>query len=307
MPEGPECTVHTESLDEACRGRIVTGAHILSGRYQGSGTVPGRGAPPEEWSAFQDALPATISSVSNKAKFIFWTMTSAADGSQLTLWSTLGMTGAWSWIPSEHARICLELDDGERLYYNDQRNFGTITCCMDEAKLAAKLDSLGPSWLPPGNLPFEKFDQLARRQCSKKRSAAVPLAKFLMDQSKTSGIGNYILSESLFLARIYPFAACGDLKESDWLSLHTAICDVIERSYTSQRALAESQAAAAASSQSGGSLSATRGTTWTFELHVFRRRTTADGLTVRQDEGPHKRSVFWVPERQLRGKKDAAD
>jgi hypothetical protein len=48
-------------------------------------------------------------------------------------------------------------------------------------------------------------------------------------------------------------------------------------------------------------ISATRGTTYTFELHVFRRQRTADGAQVVRDEGPHKRSVYWVPDRQRRG------
>ena len=323
MPEGPECTLHAEFLDAACRGMQIRRASIMSGRYLGDGATPGRGAPPDQWDQLQSALPASITAVRSKGKFIYWTLRSTAED-HLTLWSTLGMTGAWALAPSEHARICLELvDDGAaaadgppsdgqaalRLWYNDQRNFGTVTVCVDEAKLEAKLASLGPSWLPPGGLGLDAFREIIQRQCKGKRGAAVPVAKFLMDQSKTAGIGNYILSETLFLARIWPWARCGDLSDEEWTAVHEAASDVIERSYRSQRALAEANAAEAVAARGAGtrSLSATRGTTFTFELHVFRRTQTASGMAVRHSEGPHKRSIFWVEELQTRGRvEDAA-
>ena len=298
MPEGPEVTVHAERIHAACRGQRICRADIWSGRYQGSGVIPGRQAPPAQWATLQEALPATLESVSSKGKFM-WMRLSSPAVANLTLWSTLGMTGAWSEVASEHARVVLELSDADgrtrELYYNDQRNFGSITVCTDEAQLHAKLASLGPSWLEqPAGLSREAFNEVVARQCARKRSAAVPVAKFLMDQSKTCGIGNYILSETLYLARVFPWAACGDLDSEAWSAVHAAAADVCHRSYTSQRALAASQAS--------GALSATRGTTFTFRLHVYRQARTAEGLAVLKAEGPHKRSVFWVPSLQVRGR-----
>ena len=45
----------------------------------------------------------------------------------------------------------------------------------------------------------------------------------------------------------------------------------------------------------------TRGSFGDFELAVYRRDRTPTGAPVVRDEGPHGRSVFWVPERQTRG------
>ena len=330
MPEGPEVTVHAERLHAACSGQVLRRADILSGRYLGDGPTAGRGSPPQRWNELQHALPATVDSVQSKGKFMFMRMTPCQGAAPLTLWSTLGMTGAWSLTPTEHARVVLELSEPSAaeplssfsLFYNDQRNFGSLTVCVDEVELKAKLASLGPSWLEPKGLSLEAFLAIAAKQCRTKRGAAVPLAKFLMDQSKTAGIGNYILSETLYLARVNPWAACGDLDREAWAAVHAAASDVIGRSYASQAALAEAQAARAAqvaqtgvslatgaaelSTYSGGrrSLSATRGTTYTFRLHVYRRSVTDEGLVVRKEEGPHKRSVFWVPERQIRGRRE---
>ena len=307
MPEGPECLVHAESLHRRFAGRTLNRAAILSGRYVGNGTVPGRSAPPASWEELRQSLPATVDAVQAKGKFIWWELSPLSGVlPELTFWSTLGMSGAWSTERSTHSRVGFELlaepSSGSAptlLYYNDQRNFGVLTVCTERAALHAKLKTLGPSWLGEGGgVTRDAFMEIVSQQCGNKRRASVPVAKFLMDQSKTSGIGNYVLSEVLYKARIYPWAACADLTGSDWEEVHAAATETLLASYASQAALA---AAAADDAPS-----ATRGTFAAiepqFRLLVYRQTSTADGLSVRVDEAPHGRSVHWVPERQVRGK-----
>ena len=66
MPEGPECLVHAESLNRRFAGRILNRAAILSGRYVGNGTVPGRSAPPAGWEKLRQSLAATVDAVQAK-------------------------------------------------------------------------------------------------------------------------------------------------------------------------------------------------------------------------------------------------
>ena len=66
--------------------------------------------------------------------------------------------------------------------------------------------------------------------------AGVPVAKFLMDQGKTAGIGNYLLSETLYKARVYPWASCGDLDPAAWAAVHAAAAETIGTSYAAQSA-----------------------------------------------------------------------
>ncbi|EOD35591.1 putative formamidopyrimidine-DNA glycosylase [Emiliania huxleyi CCMP1516] len=305
MPEGPECLVHAESLHRRFAGRTLSRAAILSGRYAGNSSMPGRGAPPAGWAELRGSLPAVVGAVRAKGKFIWWELSPLSGAlPELTLWSTLGMSGAWSTGRNTHSRVCLELAAEPAavaptlLFYNDQRNFGVLTVCTEHAALRAKLETLGPSWLDEGGgITRDGFMEIVRRQCSSRRRAAVPVAKFLMDQSKTAGIGNYVLSEVLYKARVYPWAACADLVDSDWAEVHAAASQTLRASYASQAAIA----AAAA----GDDPSATRGTFAAmeprFKLLVYRQAATADGLAVRVAEGPHGRSVHWVPERQVRG------
>ena len=310
MPEGPECCVHAESLNNRFAGTTLQRAAILSGRYAGDGAVAGRRAPPEHWNQLCTALPAAVTAVSSKGKFIWWSLVPQSGVlPELTFWSTLGMAGAWSLERSPHSRVAFELfGDGPAgaagsanrtvLFFNDQRNFGTLTVCLEYALLEAKLATLGPTWLA-GGLPWPRFLEVVTKQCSNVRSAKVPVARFLMDQGKTAGIGNYILSETLYKAAVYPWAVCGTLEEADWKAIHAAATETIEASYAAQAALARAAGGA-------GSLSATRGTFQEiepeFHLQVYRQARTADGLLVRRDEGPHGRSVFWVAERQVRGR-----
>jgi formamidopyrimidine-DNA glycosylase len=308
MPEGPECQVHAERLNDAFQGYTLLRATILSGRYLGEG-VPGRGGPPAHWGTFQELLPATVKHVKNHGKFIWWEFVHSRSRPHLSFWSTLGMSGSWARQRSAHSRIVFELsrpsavsgapqeEAALRLFFNDQRMFGTLTVCLDQALLEKKLESLGPSWLQPNGLSLDEFMKIVDRQRSKKAGRAVPVAKFLMDQSKVASIGNYLLSESLYKAQVHPFAVCGDLSNADWAALHEAASRTTVASYASQAALA--------AAAGDGALSATYGTFAemepAFQLLVY-RRSEADGLPVRQEEGPHGRSIFWVPEKQTRGR-----
>ena len=315
MPEGPECLVHGESLQRRFAGSTLSRCVILSGRYFGGGTVPGRKAPPADWELLRQSLPALVSGVRVKGKFIWWELRPlSGDLPELSFWSTLGMSGAWSTERSTHSRVAFELLPAEPsssssppavLYYNDQRNFGTLTVCTEHVVLLSKLAKLGPSWLGEGDsegggggLSLESFMEIVGRQCASPRRASVRVAKFLMDQTKTSGVGNYVLSEVLYKARVYPWAACADLSEAEWAEVYAAASETLRSSYAAQAALATAAA-------DDPNPSATRGTFAAmqpqFELLAYRRAVTPEG-PVRVDEGPHGRSIHWVHQRQVRGR-----
>ena len=117
------------------------------------------------------------------------------------------------------------------LYYYDQRNFGTLKISESKEELNAKLASLGANWLDNDAPSIDEFVRLGYAAARRKR----PLCVFLMDQSKTSGIGNYVLSEALYRARVHPFACASDIDDEGWASLHESISQVLRESYESQR------------------------------------------------------------------------
>ncbi len=295
MPEGPEVRLHAEELCDTFTGSQLVAARICSGRYVSE--------PPRRWELLQQQLPATVEGVHCKGKLMWWELTGSAH--RLWLFNTLGMTGGWSRDLSPHSRVELRLSDasGEAraLYFNDMRNFGTLATLLEE-EVGARLDKLGPSWLQPGGLDLQTWLPIVEKQCKNKRSRSVPVARFLMDQSKTSGIGNYLLSEVLHLARIWPWATCGDLDEADWVAVHAAASQLTATSFGALHAGATRGAAV----EDADEISPTRGR-FGFQLHVYRRSATPDGLAVRRSLGPHGRSIFWAAELQLRGLRHDVD
>jgi formamidopyrimidine-DNA glycosylase len=253
MPEGPEVRSLTDRMRHRYSGGRweIRSADLLSGRYK-------EGKPPDNWQQLQEALPVAVADVRCKGKFIYFQL---AGAQELSCWSTLGMTGGWTLRPHRHARFSLTLvptaagraagagDAAETLFYYDMRNFGTFKVCVDPALLQGKLKSLGPAWLPlsPAHdsayvaaseaLGEDLLDEdafVAIGTAAAKRSPARALAVFLMDQSQTSGIGNYILSEVLFESRTWPWAVLGAVDDARWRALFRATVRVVAQSYEAQ-------------------------------------------------------------------------
>lgn len=283
MPEGPEVKHLSESIDRVVGGGryALVEAQVRSGRYLD-------GARPQGWDEMSDLLPLEIEGCHSRGKFMYFTLVSKEE--RYSLWSTLGLTGWWSVDPTRaHTRVVLMakcLDDTPDaapvpLAYADMRNFGTLRFSSDQAELDAKLASLGLAWLD-GECGWDAFRALAERTAA--RYPKRPLAVFLMDQAKTAGVGNYILSEALYRARVDPFASCGALDGAGWRALHAAISAVMTESF------------------------AVQGSGWRqrFALRVYARAADPEGRAVVRCTGPHKRSIYYVPEVQRVGQADAA-
>ena len=219
MPEGPECTRTCRQLDRASRGKSLVNINFVSGRYVKN--------LPTGFADFYIALEEQnlpIKGVFNKGKFIWWEF-----GDLLPIcymYTTLGMTGNFKFQPSKHTRIGFYFNDDSSIYYNDQRNFGTIKFVFDTAAHEKKLRSIGPDMLNnPCTLP--DFVDISSRNPN------WTIVKWLMDQSKISGVGNIYKSESLFLAGIAPHRLVGSLDGEELEKLYHAICQVLSASYES--------------------------------------------------------------------------
>ena len=286
MPEGPEVRSLVDYLDHSfCttdRHHLMN-ASIISGRY----TVK----KPTGWETLNVKIKdkknqPLLKSVKSKGKFIFF------DFGDFWVWSTLGMTGGWTTSPHRrHIRFALNFrpvsapHSAVTLFYYDQRNFGTLKVSESREELDRKLASLGANWLDDDAPTVEKWIELAEKAGKRKR----PLCVFLMDQSKTSGIGNYVLSECLYRARIHPFACTSVIDEQGWTDLHTAISAVLEESYAAQRPVID---------ETSNTMSKNRRKRYNnsvFTFRIYSRSVTPDGNPVTKTLGTHKRSIFFDP------------
>ena len=140
MPEGPECTRTARQVDRAVRGKSLVNLNFISGRYVKS--------LPTGFANFYIALEEKhlpVKGVYNKGKFIWWEF---GDLFPICyMYTTLGMSGNFKLQPSKHTRIAFYFDDDTAVYYNDQRNFGTIKFVFDDKDHLKKLDSIGPDML----------------------------------------------------------------------------------------------------------------------------------------------------------------
>ena len=266
MPEGPEVKKIAEGLARAISGKILSRVTLLSGRYTKK--------QPSEWDTSQNNLPLRIIGAGAHGKFCYWLCSE-----EVFIYSTLGMTGSWNNFAKDHARIKFDFADGTSVYFNDQRNFGTIKVVTGRQNLINKLQSLGPDMLAE-DVSDQKF--ISRMRTKEKWG----VTKALMDQTVVAGIGNYIKSDSLWLAKINPHRTVNDISDGELAILNRSIKKVIRESYSSGTTV---------SSYEGFS-----GDQNTDEQRflVYSQKIDPDGLSVKKEETADKRSTFWVPEVQ---------
>jgi len=286
MPEGPEVKTIANALKLNVVGKSLTDITFNSGRYVNHG-------PPKNFEEFKASFPATVSEWCCKGKFQYFKL-SVAHPEHRSCWITLGMSGRFIFAPPDatphkHARATFHLVNEKTgspadLVFVDTRNFGTIHFTLEEALLQAKLKTLGPSILESELTP-EMFLEI----CNTKKNPTINICKFLMNQKKISGVGNYILSEALYKARINPYSAVGELTTTELFLLLEEI----------QSTASQSLAAQGHTREKGGSFRSVSGYKGTFELVCYGRKICPAGYPItRETNGPHKRSLWWVPELQ---------
>jgi len=265
MPEGPEVRKVTDQLLETVGGKVLTDIAIVSGRYAKKD--------PDGCQAFTALLPMQVSKVDCKGKFIYFQM----GNPEWTIWSTLGMTGAWSKTASEHTRLMFVFEDGTQIFYNDMRNFGTIKFVKGKAQLTKKLGSLGPDMLQE-DLSDSEFKRLVRRKGHK------TLPEILMDQKVISGVGNYLKAEALYLAKLSPHRKGNSLTDEELATLNQTIKATIRDSYSHGGSTFKTYA------DMNGEVG-----NFSSRFAVYRRETDPLGNKVVSEDTKDKRTTWWVP------------
>lgn len=118
----------------------------------------------------------------------------------------------------KHTRVRMELDDGRRLLFADQRRFGTGDVLLGSDALAEFFASrLGVEPLSPDFTADALRDQArGRRQ---------PVKAFLLNQERIAGVGNIYADEALWRARIHPLKPVGTLRRPQIELLRDAVVD----------------------------------------------------------------------------------
>lgn len=126
-------------------------------------------------------------------------------------------------LPDRSTRIEFDLDNNNKLFFNDQRKFGWIKLIQTKAIAGLSLiQKLGPE--PLTGDPTDEFINRIRHH---KKS---PIKATILDQTVLAGVGNIYADESLWLARIHPQTHVENLDDADLRRLLQAIQQVMTES-----------------------------------------------------------------------------
>ena len=203
MPELPEVETYRRFIDQVAVGQTIIGlevrdAHVLA-------------VPEDELRTA--LLGRTITGTSRLGKNCFLHLD---NGRLLVLhFGMSGDIGAFRDAPDapRFTRVAwLLAGSGLHLAFIDPRKFGRIRLA-ESAEAYQKARKLGPDALLIS--AAELHQKLSRRQ--------VAVKPLLLDQSLTAGLGNWIVDEVLFQARIHPERPGKSLTTPETTALHTAM------------------------------------------------------------------------------------
>jgi formamidopyrimidine-DNA glycosylase len=297
MPEGPEVCVLAQYLDKKLRAKKITGVRILGGKYIDK--------PFDGYEMIAGKVLA-IDRVVSKGKFMWF----ETHDQHHTYWigSGLGMTGRWV-VSSDQidARICFDLKSkkGNCLYYVDPRNHGNVSFISDPQVLEIKLNSLAPCIVTGGQTTDQLCGLIREYMGKARRYKNIVIA--LMDQRAiVSGIGNYMVSEILYMARLDPHRDIRGLDDQQIRALAIATRQIAKSAYynntTSYTQHMQGFATNHAKYVDTGALPCYHPDivpAKQFEFHVYGRATDANGNPVIKEQIAKPRRIHWVPAVQI--------
>jgi formamidopyrimidine-DNA glycosylase len=208
MPEGPEVALTAEILDHYLVKKEITKMSVLSGKYSR-----------KKGYLSEVPLPLKIIKIDSCGKFMWFELSQ-----QHYISCTFGLTGYWSFEEQPHSRIRIDLKSKKipHVFFNDMRNFGTIEYHQTGDKVVKKINSLRPDFLK---------DQFTLDTITKYKRKIVNV---LMDQEALgSGIGNYLVAEILYRAKISPHQMCNKMTNTQIKKLEKSVRYIMKLAYKS--------------------------------------------------------------------------
>lgn len=209
MPELPEAQATVDYLRER-----VEGSSILRASVSWARTVL-----PKDPAVFMKELQgARITSLFRRGKYVGMELQT---NRPLYLFTHLRMSGSLDVIPTEfdiarHDRVCLELDSGKSIRFNDTRKFGRMSLCEDPSEIVGHL---GPEPLDAAFTPETLKSALAGKSGK--------IKPVLLDQTVIAGLGNIYVDEVLWKIKAHPHTSAQTLSEAQVEKLHTAIQETL--------------------------------------------------------------------------------
>ena len=190
MPEGPEARYWREVLKKKIVGKEIKKITALSKTRPKLGST------------------TRVRDVGSRGKLI-WIETT--DDRYIHL--HLMLTGWLYFQEPEYTKYIVHFTDFN-LYFESKRKLSTLKVYKRKQHLK-ELDSLGVDIFSPDFTPDYFQEQI--------ESTNKKITSFIMDQDRIAGCGNYMKSDSLYIAKISPLVKTSDLSEKQTRDLYKAI------------------------------------------------------------------------------------
>ena len=287
MPEIAEVAIMSKTVEQVALNKHLHRVTVIGGRYHGAGRQLPR------LDALNAALPLRVTRVATKGKKCWIEVED-----KYVILVSFGMTGAfYKAIPTnetdaKHVHIQLALTPSatdttniSTLYYGDMRRFGTWHIYDDRSEFATAIDAIGPDLY---TVTQKQFIAIARTG----KFATQNVCKFLLEQKAISGVGAYIRTESLYRARISPWASMSALNDEALSDLHTQLLAV------ATDALNATDGDAPLYGPTGSRVDKQ---SFVARMKVYGKKTDPEGRTITKSKTPDNRTTHWVAEVQTRG------
>lgn len=207
MPELPEVETSRRGITPHLLGETVSAVVVRQPKL--------RWPVPETLSNLEGQV---IESIDRRAKYLLLETQAG------TCILHLGMSGNLKVLPvgtepGKHDHVDIIFNHGKLLRLNDPRRFGAVLWTELPPSAHPLLSKLGPEPLS------EAFHSHHLYQKSRGRTLAVK--QFLMDNHVVVGVGNIYANEALFRAGIHPKKAAGQIGQSRYQQLTTAVKQVL--------------------------------------------------------------------------------
>ena len=207
MPEVCEVCLTAMFLKRKLVNKNIISIDILGGRYSRY-PLPGL-------EIGKKMLPIKVNNIDSKGKFLWFELIDD-NNNKLYIMNTFGLVGKWGFEKIKHSNIKFTIKSKKNkiydLYYSDYRNFGTFKITTNKNILTEKLNMLGPDFLKESFTDAEFKNRISQYLKKGRLRSDKKIVVVLMDQkSLGSGLGNYLVPEILYKAKISPHETIGNI------------------------------------------------------------------------------------------------
>jgi DNA-formamidopyrimidine glycosylase len=297
MPEICEVVLTSQALKDRLLNKKLNQINILSGRYMKA-----------LFKGYKQMIfPLKIKNIDTHGKFMWFEFENTK-----YLLNTFGLTGMWGFNKNKNSRIEFLFEDNIKVYYDDDRNFGTFEYDDTQIAFNKKINKLASDALKT-DFTKEQFlgwfkDFLSK---SSKRKDML-IVKVLMNQNKVdgivSGLGNYLVPEILYRCKISPHRKVGELSYNEIKMIAQITKEIVKQCYIYNDTGYMEDIKKFVEEHYDGlhkgkypdyhpEIKITKGQKFMF--YVYRQKVDPYGNKVIAEKIINNRSTYWVPDIQI--------